>query len=338
MRLHGGIVAAPFIPVADEDMADGKLNRCPWETDFQWNARKRFIETWINDFPEDHLAAVSMVWSNMKFLGCKYPSETGELVQELESKAALDVIPVKTSRTPEPLVPSLTIYEPAENETTANAISILNESAQKSKQNILFEELGCNLNHEGLFIFSCAVSISNKLIATATGNCKKDAKRNTADKALKILRSCQPIRKKLIPSHDAKPDIDRSDLVRKAYVESPKISEDNIGNQMLRKMGWKGSGGVGKEEQGREAPVMLSGKEGKFGLGIDAAAGAVVSRGSVKEALMKFIADHTQTDIKFSSELTKEDRALVHRVSQQYGLKHRSYGKGEDRYLVVGKM
>ena len=51
---------------------------------------------------------------------------------------------------------------------------------------------------------------------------------------------------------------------------------------------------------------------------------------------MSFISG-TDREIKFSSELSKEDRAVIHKISQQYGLKHKSYGKGDDRYLVVGK-
>ena len=59
----------------------------------------------------------------------------------------------------------------------------------------------------------------------------------------------------------------KADLVSKAYEKAPSISDDNIGNQMLRKMGWTGSGGIGKDGQGRAEPVMALGTDGKFSLG-----------------------------------------------------------------------
>ncbi len=37
--------------------------------------------------------------------------------------------------------------------------------------------------------------------------------------------------------------------------DETKIMDDNIGKEMLKRMGWKG-GGLGKTEQGRSEPVM----------------------------------------------------------------------------------
>ena len=101
-------------------------------------------------------------------------------------------------------------------------------------------------------------------------------------------------------------------------------------------MGWTGSGGIGKDGQGRAEPVMALGTDGKFGLGCNPTQGADVTKSSVQDILHSFISGEDRI-IKFSNELSKEDRALVHTISQRYGLKHRSFGKGEDRYLVVSK-
>lgn len=65
-----------------------EAKRCLWESDLQWKARSQFIATWKDHYPDDKLSALSMVWANMKFLGCRYPAKTEEIVNELESKAA----------------------------------------------------------------------------------------------------------------------------------------------------------------------------------------------------------------------------------------------------------
>lgn len=308
--------------------------RCLWESDIQWKVRSQFIETWKDHYPEDTLAALSMVWANMKFLGCRYPAKTEEIVSELESKAAIS-IPDKAVRKPKPLIENFTIYEPEEGDesTINNPVSILNESAQKSKKTISFDDLGVNSKTGSC---SCAVMIANKIIAVGEGTGKKLAKRNAAENALAILRSRQPIVRVGSRTHENAPCVSKTELVSKAYEKAPSIAEDNIGNQMLRKMGWKGSGGIGKEGQGRAEPVMAVGTDGKFGLGCDPTQGAKVRKTSVQDILLSFISGPDR-EIKFSNELSKEDRALVHKISQQYGLKHRSYGKGDDRYLVVGK-
>ena len=311
------------------------IKRCLWESDFQWNARRQFIETWRDSFPEDRLAALSMVWANMKFLGCRYPTSTEDIVIELESKAPI-CLPERAVRKRKSIIANFSIYEPEEQDESANnnPLSILNESSQKSKKNISYEDLGRN-DETGRY--SCTVTIGDKTIAVGYGDGKKQAKRNAAEEALAILRPCQPIVRVRSHQHDSARCVTRSDLVSKAYEESPNISIDNIGNQMLRKMGWTGSGGIGKECQGRVEPVMALGTDGRFGLGHDSTVtGSAVTKVSVKDVLMTFISGPDQ-EIRFSNELSKEDRVVVHKISQQYGLKHRSYGKGHDRYLVVGK-
>lgn len=238
-------------------------------------------------------------------------------------------------RKPKPLIENFTIYEPEEGDesTNNNPVSILNESAQKAKKTISFDDLSVNSETGSC---SCAVTIADKVIAVGEGIGKKRAKRNAAENALAILRPRQPVIRVGSRSHESAPCVSRTELVSKAYDKAPSIAEDNIGNRMLRKMGWTGSGGIGKEGQGRAEPVMAVGTDGKFGLGCDPTQGAGVKKNSVQDVLVSFISGPDR-EIKFSNDLSKEDRALVHKLSQQYGLKHRSYGKGDERYLVVGK-
>jgi hypothetical protein len=42
-------------------------------------------------------------------------------------------------------------------------------------------------------------------------------------------------------------------------------------------------------------------------------------------------------DLAFSSSLGKEERAVVHKAAQKYGLKSKSFGKADGRYLVISR-
>jgi len=157
---------------------------------------------------------------------------------------------------------------------------------------------------------------------------------------LDILRKHQRVvTRKTVNLEKLGTGVSKQDLVAKAYTEAPKISEDNIGNKMLRKLGWSGTGGVGKEgNQGIDKPVMVLGVDGRQGLGTGTDGSAVTVRHrSVEETLMDFIRHGKDNDMKFSPDLSKEDRAIIHTIATKYGLKHKSFGKGEGRYLVVSR-
>lgn len=52
----------------------------PWEARHEWTARISFIEDHLPTYGFDRALSLSMVWANMKFLGCRYPSATEQLV------------------------------------------------------------------------------------------------------------------------------------------------------------------------------------------------------------------------------------------------------------------
>ena len=124
--------------------------------------------------------------------------------------------------------------------------------------------------------------------------------------------------------------------MKQSYQKAERIKEDNIGNKMLRKMGWGGSGGIGAKQDGIAEPVFVSSADGRRGVGHNEANQSLNKR-SVEDTLLSFLSNADQETIKFSTELSNKDRALVHRLCQKYNLTHKSYGKNENRYLVVGK-
>jgi hypothetical protein len=316
-------------------MAAGEgVRKSVWENEIQWEARRDFLDTHKRTIPVKQLEALSMVWANMKFLGCRYPELTEEKVQQLEANCprAMD-IPAEIKRKQDegkkkPLIQGFTLYV-RDSARTENPISLLYGNAHRAKKTMEFQELG---EKNGFFI--CAVVIDNILVATGKAANKKQAKHKCAEQAVEILRTRQPVVDELL-LHEKAQVVEKNHLATGKRIDAPRISDSNLGSQMLRKMGWTG-GGLGSEGKGRADPVLVHETQGRRGLGQDTTDKGV-NKVSVKKTIQNFIMDNQKKELRFSSDLSKEDRAIVHRVCQQHGLRHKSFGSGEDRYLVISK-
>ena len=58
-----------------------RLDRCPWETLFQWQCRYRFVHEFMEDYSEETAVSLSMLWANINFLGCSYPKKAEEKIR-----------------------------------------------------------------------------------------------------------------------------------------------------------------------------------------------------------------------------------------------------------------
>ena len=61
--------------------SEEKVPRPIWEPRHEWESRVKFVEDNIADYGLDQSLNLSLVWANMNFLGCRYPSGTEALVQ-----------------------------------------------------------------------------------------------------------------------------------------------------------------------------------------------------------------------------------------------------------------
>ena len=315
-------------------MAEQRVTKSVWENEIQWQARREFIEAHRGTIPIEQLDALSMVWANMKFLGCRYPEATEERVKQLEACSSRAMaIPAEIKRKQDegkkkPIIKGFTFYV-RDSRGPENPISLLYGNAHRAKKTIEFQALGMN---DGLY--SCAVVIDSILVATGQASNKKEAKHKCAEQAVQILRASQPVVDELL-LHEKAQVVEKDHLAAGNKVDAPRISENNLGSQMLRKMGWTG-GGLGSEGKGRADPVLVDETQGRRGLGRDATDGGV-NKVSVKNTIRNFIMDSHRKELKFSSDLSREDRAVVHKICQQHGLRHKSFGTGEGRYLVISK-
>ncbi|XP_075147934.1 uncharacterized protein LOC142221933 [Haematobia irritans] len=62
--------------------------RREYESEEHWLLRKRFMEMHKEKFPEDKIVCLAQVFTNMEFMGCKYPAETMAMVAELSREVA----------------------------------------------------------------------------------------------------------------------------------------------------------------------------------------------------------------------------------------------------------
>ena len=60
-----------------------------------------------------------------------------------------------------------------------------------------------------------------------------------------------------------------------------------------------------------------------------------VSRQEAETLITRYASSDFLEDLAFSSSLGKEERAVIHKTARKYGLKSQSFGKGENRFLVV---
>ncbi|XP_061746696.1 CDKN2AIP N-terminal-like protein [Nerophis ophidion] len=78
-----------------------ETHRGHWESNKHWEPRREFILQNLEQYEDnqlDHLLAMSMVWANNVFLGCRYNKELLEKVKEMAEGIEVEDAPVFKSR------------------------------------------------------------------------------------------------------------------------------------------------------------------------------------------------------------------------------------------------
>ncbi|KPP68212.1 NF-kappa B repressing factor-like [Scleropages formosus] len=218
-------------------------------------------------------------------------------------------------------------------ENSDNAICIINDTAQFNKVTADYK-FTVLPDHR----WKCDVYLEGQYVASGIGP-KKTVKHIAAEEALATLRRTQAVVKSNLRKEGNADAISRSQILARV-VEDPtrqEIKEDNIGNQLLRKMGWKG-GGLGREGDGIAEPIQVKEQFSREGLGLDKDRPAnQLSKRDIEDIIREYASSDRQDDLRFSTELNNDERKQIHQVSQKYGLRSKSYGQGRQRFLIVSR-
>ena len=184
----------------------------------------------------------------------------------------------------------------------------------------------------------CEVYLEGQYVAAGIGP-KKIVKHIAAEMALSTLRQTQAVVKSNLRKDGHCDAISRHQILARSNEESIKqeIKEDNIGNQLLRKMGWKG-GGLGRDGEGIAEPIKVKEQFSREGLGMDMDKPTnQLSKRDIEDIIRNYATSDRQDDLRFSSDLNNDERKQIHHISQKYGLRSKSYGQGRQRFLVVSR-
>ncbi|OXB72044.1 UNVERIFIED_CONTAM: hypothetical protein H355_010646 [Colinus virginianus] len=217
-------------------------------------------------------------------------------------------------------------------ENSDNPVCTLNDTAQFNKMTVeyVFERM------TGMR-WKCKVLLENEFIAEAVG-VKKSVKHEAAEEAVKILKKTQPTVVNNLKKGTVEDVISRNEIRGRSAEDAfkQKIKEDNIGNQILRKMGWTG-GGLGKDGEGIREPISVKEQFKREGLGLDVERVNKIAKRDIEQIIRNYAHSDSHVDLTFSTELTNDERKQIHQIAQKYGLKSKSHGQGHDRYLVVSR-
>ncbi|XP_010793245.1 NF-kappa-B-repressing factor [Notothenia coriiceps] len=218
-------------------------------------------------------------------------------------------------------------------ENSDNAICIINDTAQFNKVTADYKFTALP-DHR----WRCEVYLEAQFVAAGIGP-KKIVKHIAAKEALATLRQTQAVVKSNLRKEGHNDAISRSQILARSGEEATRqeIKEDNIGNQLLRKMGWKG-GGLGRDGEGIAEPIKVKEQFSREGLGLDTdKTGNQLSKRDIEGIIRNYASSDRQDDLRFSTDINNDERKQIHQISQKYGLRSKSYGQGWQRFLIVSR-
>ncbi|XP_046362268.2 uncharacterized protein LOC124139321 [Haliotis rufescens] len=209
--------------------------------------------------------------------------------------------------------------------------ALLRQSADFSKMLLEFEFVR---NKDGV---SCRVSLEGQPLVECTAKTKLLAKYEASENAIDLLKEmCWTIKFKQAADSDEL-CLSKEEVLGDVEKVKCEIPDSNIGNKMLRKMGWVG-GGVGKNGTGRAEPVLVEQVIKRAGIGHSKEKGM---SGDTMNRIRKCVENYARSDnygdLVFSSDFTKEERALIHQHAKRFRLKTRSRGSNANRFIIVSR-
>ena len=181
----------------------------------------------------------------------------------------------------------------------------------------------------------CSIFINSKLLAEASGSNQKLAKKEASVIGLQELQK-HYYTIKIKHNINEGASVTTTTMLKDASKEDS-ISDDNIGKKLMKLMGWTG-GGLGKSQQGIVEPVTIKQQINREGLGLKSNSCTVNDlKNKFKDVMRKYLAGDMRDDLVFSADFTNDERAVIHQIARQMGLKSHSYGPKNQRTLVISR-
>lgn len=214
------------------------------------------------------------------------------------------------------------------NDTPTNMLGRLTNNSDTVKLDWKFDKSGPK--------FTCTVYLNGRNLGQAKGDTQKEAKKDAAVVALATMQKRYytiKVTKNFTPTVTGNLGLDST-----AEKSSESISNDNVGMKMMKMMGWSG-GGLGKTSQGITEPVSVQQQMTREGLGLKPGVyNHKFFQKKCREVLQNYITTgDTSVDLVFTPSFSNEERAVIHNVAKQLGLKSQSYGPKTARTLMVSR-
>ncbi|GAB0094214.1 hypothetical protein DMENIID0001_094700 [Sergentomyia squamirostris] len=221
----------------------------------------------------------------------------------------------------------IVIYDSSSGHGEQSAISILQTIRSKCVATV--SEVPGIDTQEG---YRMDVLVNGKLAGSAVGRTKITARRLAYENALNELKKhCYTL---CVKNFFVSGNVDTVEKLeegaKKADSDKDKLGEDNLGFKLLKSLGWKG-GSLGTKNDGIVNPVELSVNIGRQGLG------ATTNTDYYRNILRNYKNTATLYDLVFTNDFSSEERAVLHKLAGQLGLKSKSYSRNEERHLVISK-
>lgn len=218
-------------------------------------------------------------------------------------------------------------------ENASNAVGVINNTAQFNRVPVNYE-LTQLPNRQ----WKCEVFLAGRFVAEAVGP-RKSVKQMAAEMALGSLRQTHAVVRRRPLQKDKEDTISREQIAGRwdPATALPPIKDDNIGKQLLRKMGWTG-GGLGREGKGIPEPIHVKEQTEREGLGLEAQRPAhELHKRDLEAVIQRYSTSEQSDDLCFSAELDNAERKKIHQLCHKYDLRSKSYGRGAQRFLIVSR-
>ncbi|XP_067617398.1 NF-kappa-B-repressing factor [Eurosta solidaginis] len=350
--------------------------RADHESEEHWQMRRRFMEMHKDKFPEERLVCLAAVFTNMEFMGCRYPAETMRLVAELSKEVVKDYRKSRESKLKRTFVAASEAAEARvkarsgggsgqQNNNSSKKSRIYNNPASQISNN-LFDGLkygkfiliisggrNClrasalrnNMSYEETEMDApnsrkkMCVYLNGELVASACEENLKLAKFQAFKNALEELqKNCYSIK--------ANPLADSIKINKTNNQVVCGVSKQQVDNADDKKLDASNKGYKMMKSMGWAGGGLGSktqGREEPVGYllknnraGLGNAA-CKLDRKYFWQILKNYVDSEDIRELQFEPTFTKEERAMLHEIAGKLGLKSSSTGKNEERRLVISK-